>query len=81
MTRSLLDAFWRAVAYCLHPKVIVLSPAPLAVVGGGRAARYLSGSRRSMRSAARSSSGRCWLVFAWLASVGAGASRACSRRW
>lgn len=34
MTRRLLDAFWRAAAYCLHPKVIVLSLAPLIIVGG-----------------------------------------------
>ena len=27
--RLLLDSFWRAVAYCLHPRVIVLSVAPL----------------------------------------------------
>ncbi len=27
----LLDAFWRAVAYCLHPRVIVLSLLPLAI--------------------------------------------------
>jgi hypothetical protein len=35
---ELVDAFWRAVAYCLHPKVIVLSLAPLAIVGGSAAA-------------------------------------------
>ena len=34
MTRSLFDAFWRAAAYCLHPKVIALSLVPLVVVGG-----------------------------------------------
>jgi hypothetical protein len=34
MTRELLDSFWRAVAYCLHPKVIALSFVPLALVGG-----------------------------------------------
>lgn len=34
MTRSLFDAFWRAAAYCLHPKVIALSLAPLLIVGG-----------------------------------------------
>jgi hypothetical protein len=34
MTRDLLDSFWRAAAYCLHPKVIALSLAPLAIVGG-----------------------------------------------
>jgi hypothetical protein len=38
MTQELLDSFWRAVAYCLHPKVIVLSLAPLAIVGGMAAA-------------------------------------------
>jgi hypothetical protein len=26
---QLLDAFWRAAAYCLHPRVILLSLAPL----------------------------------------------------
>ena len=30
----LLDAFWRAAAYCLHPKVIFLSLAPLLLAGG-----------------------------------------------
>ena len=29
MTRALLDSFWRAVAYCLHPRVIALSLLPL----------------------------------------------------
>jgi hypothetical protein len=32
--KPLLDAFWRAVAYCLHPRVILWSLLPLAVVGG-----------------------------------------------
>ena len=31
--RLLLDAFWRAAAYCLHPQVIALSLLPL-VIGG-----------------------------------------------
>ncbi|MBS0450256.1 MAG: EI24 domain-containing protein [Proteobacteria bacterium] len=30
--RLLLDSFWRAVAYCLHPRVIVLSAAPLVLM-------------------------------------------------
>jgi hypothetical protein len=30
----LLDAFWRALAYCLHPRVILLSLAPLALTAG-----------------------------------------------
>jgi len=31
---DLLDAFWRAGAYCLHPRVILLSLAPLLLAGG-----------------------------------------------
>ncbi len=31
---QLVDAFWRAAAYCLHPRVIVLSLAPLLLAGG-----------------------------------------------
>ena len=29
-----LDSFWRAAAYCLHPRVIPLSLLPLVVAGG-----------------------------------------------
>jgi hypothetical protein len=32
--RLLLDAFWRAAAYCLHPRVIVLSLLPLLLSAG-----------------------------------------------
>jgi Etoposide-induced protein 2.4 (EI24) len=32
--KELLDAFWRALAYCLHPRVIALSLLPL-VIGAG----------------------------------------------
>jgi Etoposide-induced protein 2.4 (EI24) len=32
--RQLLDAFWRAAAYCLHPQVIALSILPLIITGG-----------------------------------------------
>ena len=31
---AVLDAFWRAAAYCLHPRVIALSLAPLLLAGG-----------------------------------------------
>ncbi len=34
---NLLDAFWRAVAYCLHPRVILLSLLPLVIAGGATA--------------------------------------------
>ena len=30
--KLLLDSFWRAAAYCLHPRVILLSLLPLAVM-------------------------------------------------
>jgi hypothetical protein len=32
--KLLLDSFWRAVAYCLHPRVILLSLLPLALMAG-----------------------------------------------
>ncbi|MCU0967517.1 MAG: EI24 domain-containing protein [Rubrivivax sp.] len=31
---AVLDAFWRAVAYCLHPRVVLWSIAPLVLAGG-----------------------------------------------
>ena len=72
MTRSLLDAFWRAAAYCLHPKVIALSLAPLAIVGGAAALLgyffwepAVDAVRGSLEKWALLSS-----VFSWLASVG-----------
>ena len=33
----LFDAFWRAAAYCLHPRVVLLSLAPLVLAAGGAA--------------------------------------------
>lgn len=32
--KTLLDSFWRAAAYCLHPRVIGLSLLPLLIAGG-----------------------------------------------
>lgn len=32
--RLFLDSFWRAVAYCLHPRVVMLSVLPVVLVGG-----------------------------------------------
>jgi hypothetical protein len=37
MRHRLFDSFWRAAVYCLHPKVIALSLAPLIIVGGAAA--------------------------------------------
>jgi len=74
MTRSLLDAFWRAAAYCLHPKVILMSLAPLLVVGGGVALLgwfFWEPAVDAVRAGLEQ-----WSLlaafFAWLASIGAG---------
>ncbi|HEY2187711.1 MAG TPA: EI24 domain-containing protein [Caldimonas sp.] len=74
MTRELLDSFWRAAAYCLHPRVVVLSLLPLALVGGAAAALgyffwepAVASVRASLEDAALLEP-----MFAWLRSVGAG---------
>lgn len=73
----LLDAFWRAAAYCLHPRVIVLSILPLVAVGGVAALLgyfYWEGAVAGMRAAIEG-----WqllaALFQWLDSIGAGAFR------
>ena len=74
MTRELFDSFWRAVAYCLHPKVIVLSLAPLAIVGGAAAALgyfYWEPAVAAVRATLDDSS-LLEPLFAWLRSIGAG---------
>jgi Etoposide-induced protein 2.4 (EI24) len=74
MTRPLLDAFWRAAAYCLHPKVIALSLAPLAVVGGGVALLGYFFWEPAV-DAVRGSLEQWSLLasfFGWLASIGGG---------
>ena len=74
MTRELFDSFWRAAAYCLHPKVIALSLAPLAIVGGAAAALgyfywepAVAGVRASLDESALLEP-----LFGWLRSIGAG---------
>jgi hypothetical protein len=74
MTRELLDSFWRAAAYCLHPKVIALSLVPLALVGGAAAALgyffwepAVDAVRTSLEDAALLEP-----IFAWLRSMGGG---------
>ncbi len=73
----LFDAFWRAVAYCLHPRVILLSLLPLLLVGGGTALLgyfywedAVGGVRASMES---------WKLLAamlqWLDAIGASGFR------
>ena len=69
---QMLDAFWRAVAYCLHPKVIVLSLLPLllaAALSGGLAYFYWEDAVRGLRALLES-----WSIVGnlldWLGSIG-----------
>ncbi len=76
--RHLLDAFWRAAAYCLHPRVIALSILPLVIVGGVAGTLgyfFWEDAIASVRSTMES-----WFLVGsllhWLDSVGASAFRA-----
>jgi len=74
MRRELFDSFWRAAAYCLHPKVMLLSLAPLAIVGGIAAALGYFYWEPAVSAV------RAWLdqaalletMSGWLSSIGAG---------
>ncbi len=74
MTRELFDSFWRAAAYCLHPKVIALSLAPLAIVGGSAGALGYYGWEPAVAGvrALLDQSALLEPLFGWLRSVGAG---------
>jgi len=68
----MLDAFWRAVAYCLHPKVMLLSLLPLvlaAALSVGLAYFYWEAAVQGLRATLES-----WLIvdslLRWLGSIG-----------
>ena len=68
----LLDSFWRAAAYCLHPRVILLSILPLIIVGGVAALLgylYWDAAVAALRA---SMNGWAWMVtlFGWFDSAG-----------
>jgi len=70
--KDLLDAFWRAAAYCLHPRVIVMSLLPLALAAGAVITLswfFWEGAVASVRSTLES-----WSLVAafltWLESIG-----------
>ncbi|MDQ3058476.1 MAG: EI24 domain-containing protein [Pseudomonadota bacterium] len=71
---TLFDSFWRAVVYCIHPRVIVLSILPVAVMGAlslGLGYFYWESALMAVRSSLESYE----LVNAmlhWLAGVGLG---------
>ncbi len=69
-----LDAFWRAVAYCLHPRVIVLSLLPLLLtvaLAGGLGYYFWDNTLEWVRGALEAST-LVNTVWDWLQSVGAG---------
>ena len=74
MMKLLLDSFWRAVAYCMHPRVIALSLLPLAimvVLSLGLGYFYWTPALEWVRGLLESSAVMN-SVWSWLAGVGAG---------
>ena len=72
--RLLIDSFWRAAAYCLHPRVIALSLLPLVlmvVLGLGLVHGYWTEAVAAMRGLLDA---RLWLagLWNWLAGLGLG---------
>jgi hypothetical protein len=76
--KDLFDAFWRAAAYCVHPRIVLFSLLPLAVAGAlvlGLGWFYWEPAVAGVRTALER-----WALVAsfleWLDSVGAGSFRA-----
>ena len=70
--RSMADSFWRAVAYCFHPKVIFLSLVPLIlmmVIVMGLGALYWDAALQSVRVWMDASSTLDW-AWLWLERMG-----------
>ncbi|MEO7115620.1 MAG: EI24 domain-containing protein [Caldimonas sp.] len=69
-----VDAFWRAGAYCLHPKVILASLLPLAIVGGAAALLGYFFWEPAVASVRATLDDWSLLdaLFAWLRSIGGG---------
>ena len=76
--KAMLDAFWRAAAYCLHPRVIVLSVLPLLIAGGLAAGLGFFFWEQTLDDVRSTLQG--WAVLetmlSWLDSIGAGGFRA-----
>ncbi len=72
--KPVVDAFWRAAAYCLHPRIILWSLAPLLLVCAvvlGLGWLYWDGAVDAVRQSLEEWS-LATTVFDWLQSVGAG---------
>jgi hypothetical protein len=76
--KNLLDAFWRAGAYCLHPRVIVLSILPLLITGALAALLGYFYWEQSLASVRATLDGWALLrtLFQWLDSIGGADFRA-----
>lgn len=75
--RLLIDSFWRAAAYCLHPRVVLLSVLPVLLMAGtalGFAYLYWEPAVDAVRLWLESWS-LVQALLAWLESVGAGQLR------
>lgn len=69
---KIMDAFWRAIAYCLHPKVVMLSLLPLvlmAIIVMGLGALYWDAAVSAVRAWMDTTSVLSWAL-AWLDRVG-----------
>jgi hypothetical protein len=71
---AVLDAFWRSVAYCLHPKVILWSFLPLALMVGVTAGLGYFYLEALLDTTQRMLESMDWLqmLWAWLESMGVG---------
>jgi hypothetical protein len=70
--KNMADSFWRAVAYCLHPRVIMLSLIPLVLMGVivmGLGTLYWDAALQSVRVWMDASSALDW-AWIWLERVG-----------
>jgi hypothetical protein len=74
----LFDSFWRAVAYCMHPRVIVLSVLPLVFMGGltGGLGYFFWESALDQVGAVLESSSLIKMAWTWLERMGAGQLKA-----
>ena len=70
----LLDSFWRAMAYCMHPRVMLVSIFPLLLMGGLMAGLgyFFWESALDQISAGLQSSELMTSAWAWLERIGAG---------
>src|SRR4051812_38725690 len=74
MLRPLFDSFWRAAAYCLHPRVILLSLLPLVLLVGlsfGLGYFFWETAIDGVRDLLNSLD-LLHALFSWLESIGAG---------